>query len=83
MNNDEVFMMLDENGVEREGFLINKLEIEGQEYVAYALSMNNDEDSIYVSKIIKNGDNEDIVSITDEEERIKVYSIVNDMINNL
>lgn len=83
MDKEEIFIAQDENGVEREGFLINKLEIEGQEYVVYALSMNNDEDSIYVSKIIKNGDNEDIVSITDEEERIKVYSIVNDMINNL
>ena len=82
MDKEEIFIAQDENGVEREGFLINKLEIEGQEYVVYALSMNNDEDSIYVSKIIKNGDNEDIVSITDEEERIKVYSIVNDMLQH-
>ena len=53
MDKEEIFIAQDENGVEREGFLINKLEIEGQEYVVYALSMNNDEDSIYVSKIIK------------------------------
>ena len=83
MDKEELFTMQDENGVEREAFIINKLEIDGQDYIVYALSMDNDEDAVYVSKLVKNGDDEDIVSITDEEERIKVNSVVSDMINSL
>lgn len=83
MNNDEVFMMFDENGVEREARILNKIEIDGQDYLIYALSMSSSEDTIYVGKIIKNGDDEEIVSITDSEEREKVNSVVIDLINNL
>ena len=45
--------------------------------------MSSSEDTIYVGKIIKNGDDEEIVSITDSEEREKVNSVVSDLINNL
>ena len=83
MGNEEVFMMQDENGVEREARILNKIEIENQEYLIYALSMNEEEDAIYVSKIVKNGDSEDIVSITDDEEREMVNSVVMEIINNL
>ncbi len=83
MNNDEVFMMLDENGVEREARILNKIEVDGQDYLIYALSISSSEDSVYVAKIVKNGEDEEIVSITDSEERERVNSIVIDLINNL
>ena len=83
MNNDEVFMMLDENGVEREARILNKIEVDGQDYLIYALSISSSEDSVYVAKIVKNGDDEEIVGITDSEERERVNSIVIDLINNL
>ncbi len=83
MGNEEVFMMQDENGVEREARILNKIEIENQEYLIYALAMNEEEDAIYVSKIVKNGDSEDIVSITDDVEREMVNSVVMEIINNL
>ena len=83
MNNDEVFMMLDGNGVEREARILNKIEVDGQDYLIYALSISSSEDSVYVAKIVKNGDDEEIVGITDSEERERVNSIVIDLINNL
>ncbi len=80
---DERFMMFDEDGIEREARILNKIEIDGQDYLIYTLSISSSEDSVYVAKIVKNGDDEEIVSITDSEERERVNSIVIDLINNL
>ena len=80
---DEKFVMFDEDGIERDARILNKLEINNQEYLIYALSINDDEDSIYVSKIVKNGDEEEIVNIEDDKEREMVNSVVKEYINNL
>ena len=80
---DEKFVMFDEDGIEREARILNKLEINNQEYLIYALSINDDEDSIYVSKLVKNGDEEEIVNIEDDKEREMVNSVVKEYINNL
>lgn len=80
---DEKFVMFDEDGIEREARILNKLEINNQEYLIYALSINDDEDSIYVSKIVKKGDEEEIVNIEDDKEREMVNSVVKEYINNL
>ena len=67
--NDDVFMMVDEKGIKRETRILNKLNINDQEYLVYAISISNDEDNIYASKIVKNGDEEEIVNIDDDKER--------------
>ena len=67
--NDDVFMMVDEKGIKKEKRILNKLNINDQEYLVYAISISNDEDNIYASKIVKNGDEEEIVNIDDDKER--------------
>lgn len=84
MNNDEIFMMRDESGIEREARILNIVEINNQEYVVYAVSKNDDEESIFAQKIVRNQNNEEeIIPITDEEERRIVFSSIKDMIENL
>ena len=80
---DELFKMYDEDGVERDARILNKMKINDQEYLIYSLSINDLEDSIYVSKIIRDGDEEKIVNIDDEKEKDLVNSYVVDFINNL
>ena len=81
--NDDVFMMVDEKGIKRETRILNKLNINDQEYLVYAISISNDEDNIYASKIVKNGDEEEIVNIDDDKEREMVNSYIMEIINSL
>lgn len=84
MNQEETFTMLDEFGVEREATILNIVEINNQEYVVYSISKNEEEESIFASKIIKDEKgNEDIVPISDEEEKRIVFDAIRDIINDL
>ena len=64
MENQEKFTMIDENGKEQIARILNIVEINHQEYLIYAISKNDEEENVYVEKIIKdqNG-NENVVSI--------------------
>lgn len=84
MEEQDIFEMQDENGVMREARIIDKIEINGQDYLIYALSINEEEDSIYVSKVIKNiNGEEEIVNIQDDNERNIVINTVREVINSL
>lgn len=84
MNQEETFTMLDEFGVEREATILNVVEINNQEYVVYSISKNEEEESIFASKIIKDEEgNEDVVSISNEEEKRIVFDAIRDIINDL
>ena len=81
---EEKIMMLDEQGQEKEATIINIVEINNQDYLIYSISKNEDEDEIYVSKIIKDqNNNEDLVSITDESERRIVYDTIRSLIDEI
>ena len=84
MDNVETFIMLDEFGVEREARILNVVEINNQEYVVYAVSKNEEEESIFADKIIRdqNGE-ENIVSIEDEEEKRMVFDTIKEVIEDL
>lgn len=84
MENQETFMMIDENGQEKEAKILNLVEINEQEYIVYAISKNEKEDTIYVKKIIKDELGQDQVeSIQNEEEKRIVLDTVRQIIENL
>ena len=84
MEEQETFKMIDELGRERDARILNIIEINHQEYVVYAVSQNEDEDSIFAAKLIKDqAGNEDIVPIDNEEEKRVVYDAVRTFINEL
>lgn len=81
---EETFTMLDEFGNEKEATILNVVEINNQEYVVYSISKNEEEESIFASKIIKDASgNEDVIPITDEEEKRIVFDAIRDIINDL
>lgn len=83
MEEKETFTILDENNNEVEAEILTIIEVNNQEYVIYSTSANADEDNVFVSKIIKNEDgSEDIVPITDENERDEIHKIVEELINS-
>ena len=43
MDNEEIFVMHDENGMEREARILNVIEMEGHEYLVYSLSVNEED----------------------------------------
>lgn len=84
MEEKETFTMIDEFGNEREANILNIIEINNQDYVVYSVSENEEEEAIYTSKIIKDEmNNEDIIPITDEEEKKVVFDTIREFINDL
>ena len=84
MDQDDVVMVLDENGNEVEANILNIVEIDGNEYLLYSVSRNDDEEAIYVNKIVldENGE-EDIASIDDEDEKKNVYDVLRNVIEDI
>ena len=84
MEEQEKVILLDEDGNEVEARIINVVEIEGQEYLLYSVPVNDEDENVFVNKIIKNANGEDeFVAIDNEEEKIYVFGILKEMINNL
>lgn len=84
MNNEETFTMLDEYGNEREAKILNIVEINNQEYVVYSISKNDEEDSIFASKLVKNQNGEEeVIPIQNEEEKRIVFDVIREIIDEL
>ncbi len=83
MNNDEKIKILDEQGNEVEVKIINTIEVDNQEYLLFGTDKNEEEENIYAMKIIKTkSGEEDIIPITNEEEKKNISNIVNELMNN-
>ncbi len=84
MDNQDMVVLLDENGNEVQGRIINIVEIDGQEYLLYSVDTNEDEENVFVNKIIKDVNGEDeFVAIEDEEERKFVFDTLKEMIDSI
>ena len=83
MEEKETFIMIDENGNEKEAEIITIIEIDNKEYVIYAVNKNEESDNIFASRIIKdeNG-NEVLKSIENQEEKNKVFEIIKELLSN-
>lgn len=77
--NNEIFSMFDEDGIERVAKIITEVEVDGQDYIVYALEVENEQDKIYVSKMV----GEEIVDIVDPNERQIVNKSVIDLLNDM
>ena len=74
----------DEYGNNLKGQVLNIIEIDEIDYLLYSVSTSPEEDSLYVKKIIKDENGEDdLVDITNEEEKEKVFSIIKEYINSI
>ena len=81
---DNTINLRDEFGNNVEGKILNIMEIDGIEYVVYAVSANEEEDAIYAKRVIKYANGEsDLVDIVDENEKNKVFDIIREYINSI
>ncbi len=83
MENNNI-KLRDEFGNQVEGKILNIIEIDDIEYLLYSVRVNDDEDAIYAKKIIKNATGEDdLIDISDLNEKNKVFDIVREYINSV
>ncbi len=81
---DNTINLRDEFGNNVDGKILNIMEIDGIEYVVYAVSANEEEDAIYAKRVIKYANGEsDLVDIVDENEKNKVFDIIREYINSI
>ena len=83
MEDKETFIMIDENGNEKEAEIITIIEIDNKEYVIYAVNKNEESDNIFASRIIKDENGNDVIkSIENQEEKNKVFEIIKELLSN-
>ena len=83
MEEKETFIMIDENGNEKEAEIITMIEIDNKEYVIYAVNKNEESDNIFASRIIKDENGNDVIkSIENQEEKNKVFEIIKELLSN-
>ena len=83
MEEKETFIMIDENGNEKEAEIITIIEIDNKEYVIYAVNKNEERDNIFASRIIKDENGNDVIkSIENQEEKNKVFEIIKELLSN-
>ena len=76
---EDKFTVLGEDGLEHEAALIGQYEVEGNDYVVYTIKESDDKNGLYIKKLIND---DDIVSITDPEEREVVFKAIREFIDN-
>lgn len=82
MEEKKTFIIQDENGIQSVAELLTIIMVDGIEYAVYSVDKDLDNSDVYAARIVKDQDGNDrIVSIEDEEERTKVFGIVEKMIN--
>ena len=82
MEEKQMFIVQDENGIQSVAELLTILEIDGIEYAVYSIDKDVENSDVYVARVGKDQDgNDKIVSIEDEEERSRVFDIVRRMID--
>ena len=73
MENGERITVLDENGNEKEARVLNVVEIDGQEYLLYTVEENEEEENLYVNKIIKNENGEEDLAPIEMKKKDKAF----------
>ena len=78
----QTFVVQDEFGRNMVAELLTIVEIDGIEYAVYSIDASEEESDVFVARIVKDAEgNDNIADIEDEEERAKVFEVVQRMIN--
>jgi len=82
LEESQTFVVQDEYGRNMVAELLTILEIDGIEYAVYSIDASEEDSEVFVARIVKDVEgNDNIVSIENEEERAKIFEIVQKMIN--
>lgn len=73
--------VIDEHGIDRNANIICSIDVDGSDYVVYWIERDNDNDNVFVSKVLKNNDGtSNMVNIEDSIEKGKISEIVKELI---
>lgn len=69
--------IVDEHGIDRTANVICSIDVSGSDYIVYAIERDNENDNIFVSKLIKNIDNtSNLMNIEDSMEKENISNLV-------
>ena len=75
--------IVDEHGIDRVANVVCSIDVDGSDYVIYWIERDNDNDNLFVSKLIKNNDGtSNMINIEDTMEKGNLNEIVKELITH-
>lgn len=73
--------IVDEHGIDRTANVMFSIDVDGSDYIVYWIERDNENDNIFVSKIIKNIDGTaSMINVEDTMEKSKISDIVKELV---
>lgn len=74
--------VIDEHNIDRNAKVICKFTIDGNDYVLYSIERDEENDNLFVSKLIKNNDGtSSMVNIDDNSEKQRINEVVKELVS--
>ena len=81
--NNKIVKTVDEHNIDRDANVMFAFDLDGSEYVSYRISRDEEQDNLFVSKILKNLDGTfNMVDVDDTAEKSKLNSIVMSLVES-
>ena len=75
--NNKVIKTIDEHNIDRDAYIMFAFDLEGSEYVSYRISRDEEQDNLFISKIIKDTDGTfKMLDVESSDEKARLNSIV-------
>ena len=81
--NNKIVKTVDEYNIDRDANVMFAFDLEGSEYVSYKINRDEEQDNLFVSKVLKNLDGTyNMVNVDDTAEKSKLNSIVMSLVES-
>ena len=81
--NNKIVKTVDEHNIDRDANVMFAFDLDGSEYVAYRISRDEEQDNLFVSKVLKNLDGTfNMINVDDSTEKSKLNSIVMSLVES-
>ena len=75
--NNKIIKTIDEHNIDRDANVVFSFDLDGSDYVVYRISRDEEQDNLFVSKVVRNIDNTyNMINVDDAGEKSKLNSIV-------
>ena len=81
--NNKIVKTVDEHNIDRDANVMFAFVLDGSQYVAYRISRDEEQDNLFVSKVLKNLDGTfNMIDVDDSTEKSKLNSIVMSLVES-
>ena len=75
--------IIDEHGIDRTANIVCSIDVDGSDYVVYWIERDNDNDNLFISKLLKNNDGTStMMNIEDSIEKSNLNDVVKELITH-